>query len=161
MKQLTPTPTIFMKSSRALLLLGLLAMMVVDCDGQAAPEQADGRVLSKEDPDEDPNWHKTGTPAPPPGTQSVGSFKTPTLDSEESDSAVLPKHMHCDGALLFPPSLPWVHDWNLTRFARSLPGGHVSDGRHLLGHDEKAWQHVSPPTVAARPNTEYSSQVRN
>merc|ERR1711935_32755 len=35
-------------------------------------------------------------PADAPGTQSIGSFKTPDLDQEETDSAVLPKHMHCD-----------------------------------------------------------------
>jgi len=57
--------------------------------------------VSAEDTEDDKDRHKTGQQAPAPGEpgsdmQSVGSFKTPQLDSEEMDSVVLPAHLHCD-----------------------------------------------------------------
>jgi len=62
---------------------------------------AAGDDVPTEDYDsEEPNWHKNARAPgnePPPGQQSLGSFKTPQVTSEERDSVVLPQHMHCDG----------------------------------------------------------------
>ena len=66
---------------------------------------AAGDDVPKENYDaEEPNWHKNAPRAPgndgggaPPGSQSIGSFKTPEVTAEEKDSVVLPHHMHCDG----------------------------------------------------------------
>lgn len=82
-----------MRFFSALLLVWSVTVAAGDANNADAPKE-------NYDPEE-PNWHKNAPRAPgneaPPGSQSIGTFKTPQATDEEKDSVVLPKHMHCDG----------------------------------------------------------------